>query len=179
MAKEKGVEKKQLKFSLGQELELRFGVPGKTWNVIIGEDVKEVELFRKHALVDKKGSTIGQVEHRGLARLVNEPATGKTYVIGDVNCTHKFSKSGKTYVIDGAENMKQEVMSATVQERQLLPGVSTQFVGDPIFSNLRTQYCTQDGAPQPVVAVKSPINNSGRYIIHFTPWRQLCKPGFQ
>ena len=150
----------KVKVSLGEELELKFA-PGKTWNVLKGEDVQEIEFRRKHELVDKKGVIIGEVVHKGLALIIPDPVigiTGKRYAVGDVKCTHKFTKNGKRYTIDGTESMKQEVAEPE-------SGI-TQFTGVPDFFDLRIQNLTQDGEPQSAVSVKY---QQRRWVIHFIP----------
>ena len=164
----------KVKISLGRELELK-SAPGKTWNVLKGENVEEIEIHRKHALVDKKGVTIGEAEHTGSVRLVNEPATGKTYAIGDVKCTHKFTKNGKRYIIDGTESMKQEVVVSTSGPGTNGSQFFIEFAGLPSFSHLRIQYLNQDGAPQSVVSVKSKLGNYTHKIHFYKPVINPCK----
>ncbi len=135
--------------------------PGKPWISLKGEDVKEIEVCRKHALVDKKGVIIGEVVHEGLVLITQDKVTDKRYAIGDVKCTHKFTKNGKRYIIGGTENMKQEVVPATVTGGAENP----MFVGEPKFSDLRNISLTKDGVPQSVMAVQTPTDKSGRYII--------------
>lgn len=155
----------KVKVSLGQELELK-SAPGKTWNVLKGENVQEIEIHRKHALVDKKGVTIGEVVHEGLALIRADSVIGKRYAVGDVKCTHKFTKNSKRYIIDGTESMKQEVVVSTSGPGTNGSQFFIEFAGVPFFSDLRINSLTQDGAPKSIVAVKSPIDNyRRRYII--------------
>jgi len=122
------------------------------------------------------------VEHTGIVWLwalpVPEPrpGTSKLYLDGDVKCTHKFTKKGAKYTIDGFERMKQEVEMSTTSV------TGYRLVGNPIFSGLRVLSLTKDGAPQSVMNVKSPIDKSDRYrILHITPiynpdwWREWVK----
>ena len=154
-------KKKQLTFSIADELDIRIK-PGTPWiSLKGGEDVKEFEVSRTHAMFDKNGSNIGKVEHVGLALVRKGPIIDKQYLTGDVNCTYKFTKRGKKYVINGIESIKQEVV--------LLDQENIRIVNKPEFSDLRILSLTKDGAPQSVINVKIPIDKSDPYRIHFTP----------
>ena len=100
------------------------------------------------------------VKYEGLALIRSDSVTGKRCAIGDVKCTHKFTKNGKKYIIGGTESMKQEVTEPDPES-----GI-TQFTGVPEFFDLRIQNLTQDGEPQSAVSVK---HQQRRWVIHFIP----------